>query len=508
VTDWNVTFKGQTMKRTEWIAKFRKDQEDLKQRMNNILTGSPLLAQMVERQDPKKRFDGNVAPDFDPSVPPINKNNPYDRSLLAAPASAENDEKIRQDFLLKLDAARKAIRVARSDVVQGDADFLLGLTTLKQRVEIDLGKLTGKNKGMAEKLKQMTLNKEASDKIYETGVMAIQAALLFVPGGQFLSAAAGFVASTAQMNAKLQVWNASNATLDPARGLTDQQEAETAALNATFRLAVDVVMLAAGVASALEAGEVGKVPEGMTDVNGKPTTPQIDFAKKMSSGGQAGATAQKAGCGVFEGSWPGVEKPVVIKMYEDTPFNYSLMQQEMEAARAAEATGHGPKVYGEVRGAYNGKESRVGFAMEKAEGHFTHGEVDDFENITDPVKKARAIAEVQAGQRAVTRQTIKDVRDFGDRLWSQGYYVQGDLQGLVDSQGRWRPIDFQTYRKVEAFETPEWRAAHPNDPKSTFEYMEENLKTHQRNVEAEARRQQVFAEYNEVHKIPNPNQPR
>ena len=251
VTDWDVTYNGQTKKRTAWVTGFRADEDDLKQRINNILTASPLLGSMVERQDPKQRFEGNVAPDFNPSVPTIKKNNPYDRSLLAGPASAENDEKIRQDFLTKLDAARKAIRAARSDVVQGESDFLLSLTTLRQRVEIDLGGLTGKNKGLAEKLKLMTQNKEASDKIYETGTLAIQAALLFVPGGQFLSAAAGFVL-TAQMNARLQVWNASNATLDPARGLTDQQEAETAALNATFRLAVDVVLLAVGVNSALE----------------------------------------------------------------------------------------------------------------------------------------------------------------------------------------------------------------------------------------------------------------
>jgi hypothetical protein len=507
VTDWDVTYNGQTKKRTAWVAGFRQDQDDLKQRINNILTASPLLAQMVERQDPKKRFEGNVAPDFTPSVPAINKNNPYDRSLLAAPASAENDEKIRQDFLTKLDAARKAIRAARSDVVQGEADFLLSLTTLRQRVEIDLGRLTGKNKGLAEKLTLMTQNKEATDKIYETGTLAIQAALLFVPGGQFLSAAAGFVASTAQMNARLQVWNASNATLDPARGLTDQQEAETAALNATFRLAVDVVLLAVGVNSALEAGEAGKVPEGMTDVNGNPTTPQIDFGKRISSGGQSGVTAQTPGCGVFEGSYPGARTPVVIKMYPASEADLVYMHREMEAARAAEATGRGPRVYGEVRGMYNGNQPRVGFAMEKVEGNMTiEFDEEELGHLT-PAERAKALSELQAGQRAVTRQTVQDVRDFGDRLWSQGYYCQGDLQGLVDAQGRWRPIDFQTYGRITEFD-PAPVGAEGSTGRSSFERNMDNLATHRHWVEAEAQRLQAIAEYNHVSRLPNPNQPR
>ncbi|RIK39885.1 MAG: hypothetical protein DCC58_14640, partial [Chloroflexi bacterium] len=277
ITDWNVTYNGQTKKRTEWIAGFRKDQDDIKQRINNILSNSPLLAMMVERQDPKTRFDANVPADFDPKVPRINKHNPYDRSLLAGPASPENDEKIRQDMLLKLDAARKAIRSARSDVVQGDADFLLGLTTLRNRVEIDLSRITGKNKGLADKLKQMTQNKAATDKIYETGSLAIQVGLLFVPGGQFLSAAAGFVQSAAQMDMRLKVWNASNATVDPAKGLANQQESEAAALSATFKLAVDAVMLAAGANAAMDAMDGGtKAGTKLPDTPEKPTTPQVD----------------------------------------------------------------------------------------------------------------------------------------------------------------------------------------------------------------------------------------
>ena len=52
----------------------------------------------------------------------------------------------------------------------------------------------------------------------------------------------------------------------------------------------------------------------------------------------------------------------------------------------------------------------------------------------------------------MTRQTVRDVREFGDRLWAQGHYCQGDLQGLVDAQGRWRPIDFQTYGRITEFD--------------------------------------------------------
>lgn len=482
--DVDVTFQGQTKKRSAWISGFEKDKEEIKQRITNTLSSSPLLAMLVERQDPKDRFEGNIAPDFDPKVPPLKKNNPYDRSILAAPGSPDNDETIRKTMQEKLDATRKAIRSARSDVVEGDADFLLGLTTLRQRVEIDFARISGKNKGLADKLKQMTLNKQATDKIYDTGAMAIQVALLFVPGGQFLSAAAGFVTSAAQMDARLKVWNASNATVDPSKGLTDQQEAETAALNATYKLAVDCVLLATGVSQAMDALDGGAAvtkPPGTVE---PPNTPQVDMSKKMASGGEAGSLAEKkGGFGVYEGTWPGVDKPVVFKLYPDDEWSRLILNDEISAARAAEKTGMGPKVYGEVK-----TQGKIGFAMEKVEGNFATRVDDDYLTGMTPAQAAAAKSQVTAAQSAVTAKTVQDVRRFGDRIWLEGKYIQGDFQGLVDAKGNWRPIDFQTYRSVS----------------TDYAQMQKDYAMHMTAVNEEAAKMEALARRNAANPVPNP----
>ena len=78
-------------------------------------------------------------------------------------------------------------------------------------------------------------------------------------------------------------------------------------------------------------------------------------------------------------------------MYESTPPELAYLRREMDAARAAEATGKGPKVYGEVRGMYNGNQPRIGFAMEKVEGNMTI-EVDQWElDRLSPADRAKAV---------------------------------------------------------------------------------------------------------------------
>jgi hypothetical protein len=494
--DSEYTFQGETKRRSAWIAKFRKDEGDIKQRIDNALTASPLLAMLVERQDPKKRFEGNVAPDFDPSVPPIKNNNPYDRSILAKAPSPENDEAIRKSMLEKLDGARKAIRSARSDVSEGDADFLLGLTTLRQRVEIDLSKITGKNKGLADKLKQMTQYKQETDKAYDVGTMAIQIALLFVPGGQFLSAAAGFVTSTAQMDARLKVWNASNATVDPSQGLTNQQQAETAVLETTLKLAIDCVMLATSVGEAMNAVDGGtsvSKPPGTVE---PPKPPQYDPAKKLASGGEAGSLAEKEGAGVFEGTWPGEGKPVVFKIYPDQDWARVVMDRELSAARAAQATGRGPRVLGEVK-----TPGKIGFGMEKVEGNFAYIRDEDYLAKLSAADRAKALKDIENAGRAVTEQTARDVQQFGDRMWIEGKYCDGDLQGLVDKNGRWRPIDFQTYNDV-----PKLGAGNKPMPQGGLEVnIEDAFQQHQRNISKEVKRYETMAAANKAAAPPNPS---
>jgi hypothetical protein len=45
-------------------------------------------------------------------------------------------------------------------------------------------------------------------------------------------------------------------------------------------------------------------------------------------------------------------------------------------------------------------------------------------------------------------QTAQDVEAFGNSMLQQGKYYNGEVQGLVDSNGRWKAIDFQAVRNL------------------------------------------------------------
>ncbi len=153
----------------------------------------------------------------------------------------------------------------------------------------------------------------------------------------------------------------------------------------------------------------------------------------LSSGGMAGSLAGRKGCGVFEGHIPSVpDKTVVIKVYPaDDPELVKVFEREMEGAAAASRTGSGPKFYGEVQ---MGPDKKA-FAMEKVSGELP-------EDMTDGANP-KAAAEAAKATNNITSKTYLDVQVYGRDLWNQGYYCHGDLQGMVDEFGNWRPIDFQ-----------------------------------------------------------------
>lgn len=155
--------------------------------------------------------------------------------------------------------------------------------------------------------------------------------------------------------------------------------------------------------------------------------------KPMSSGGFAGSLANKPGCGVFEGHIPQVpDKTVVIKIYPaDDEELMKVFAREKEGAAAAAQTSMGPKYYGEV----DMGPGKKAFAMEKVTGEMA-------EDFSEGASK-QAAKEASKAAQSIRLKTLDDVRAYGNQIWEKGYYCHGDLQGLIDEAGNWRPIDFQ-----------------------------------------------------------------
>jgi len=162
----------------------------------------------------------------------------------------------------------------------------------------------------------------------------------------------------------------------------------------------------------------------------------------LSAAGDAGALARsEEGCGVFEGHWPGHTEEVVVKVY---PENNPLFVNDMEGAKAASETKLGPKFYG---GGQPPPPQRRGYVMSKVKGTFI---VSDKElgRISDPVKQQAAKALIEKTRAAMGEHTIKDVENYSEALLRKGYGYEGEVQGLVDEAGHWKPIDFQSMRKL------------------------------------------------------------
>jgi hypothetical protein len=234
-----IVINGRAQTPDAWIKELQEKQAEVGAKKTMILSASPLLAQLVAPQDPAARLDYPKGDKV--AMPGILPNNPYDRSLLAKQG---NDEEVRAAFEKKLDAVRQALRRARSEMTGGDLDFLMGLEGLRNRVKADLSRVKGKNAGLSMRLDAMLADHQVRQLVWTILETSIQVGLLFVPGGQVLSAVLGFVSVGGQMDEHLREWDVSKAAVDPASALADQQQAESA-------LALDTIML---VASAVDLG--------------------------------------------------------------------------------------------------------------------------------------------------------------------------------------------------------------------------------------------------------------
>jgi hypothetical protein len=204
--------------------------------------------------------------------------------------------------------------------------------------------------------------------------------------------------------------------------------------------------------------------------------PVIDWTKKLAHAGDPGTIGDHGPRhGVFEGWWPGVKKPVAIKVF---PKHLKDNFDEVVAStKAAEASG-GPKFYGVV----STGDERHAFAMEKIKGSFTMPAPR--ETATRAERKAiEREAEFFASK--VTHKTVRDLEIYSARLLNEGRYIMGEVQGFVNAQGRWRPIDIGGIRWLPR----------PDDPSSALN--KEAIEEHESNVRMERNMLQALAEENE-----------
>jgi hypothetical protein len=177
---------------------------------------------------------------------------------------------------------------------------------------------------------------------------------------------------------------------------------------------------------------------------------RVNWTKQLSS---AGWTSSIAGedHGVFEGTLPGVKEPVVIKVY---PKGHDTFERELRGAKAAERTGFGPKIHGQVD---VDRPDKVAFAMERIPGGMTEAAT----KTPEMSKSEYEASEREAAyyRKKVTWRTVRDLQNYGDRLTFEGYYYSGDVQGLVAKDGRWRPVDFQSVRELPPETQPDARKA-------------------------------------------------
>ena len=231
---------------------------DIDRRKNAILSLSPLIGQLIGMPDPNDRFEkasvDRVKLPWTAEIPKIYGSSGYKDSLLAKSASPENDEAIRGSFEQKLDAVRKAIRTARSDML-GDTDFLLGLEGLRALVRQDLGRATGKNTGLKDTLTSMLESHAIKEKAERVGEVVVQVGLLFIPGGLFISTMVGFALSARTLGTQLKQWTISQASVNPAAALADQRKAESALTRTSIELAVNAVLVATEAINAIKTLE-------------------------------------------------------------------------------------------------------------------------------------------------------------------------------------------------------------------------------------------------------------
>ncbi|MEL6353624.1 MAG: DUF4157 domain-containing protein [Cyanobacteria bacterium J06627_28] len=179
--------------------------------------------------------------------------------------------------------------------------------------------------------------------------------------------------------------------------------------------------------------------------------PTVELKEQLSASGfESSLAASGGGVYIATSQHHDLPKRFALKVY---PASDERLQQmflrEMAAAQAVSRIPGGPQFYGQV----NVPDGRLGFAMEIVPGGFP----DVIDTPKNPVK---ANKEAVSAQSAISDQTLRDIADYGEALLEAGFYYRGEMQGLIDARGRYRPIDFQGIEKLPDDPIEQTKAIH------------------------------------------------
>ena len=294
----NITVKGRTQKYHGWLDEINGQLQTIGEGKESTLALSPMLASLVQHEStPKTAKDWAAKLGWERSAlrkglmsDPIIRGasalvdwisdsaqtgDKWGDSELSKKGSEESDKKVAEQFRLKLDSVQKAISRTYGKTVGGDVDYLIGMGGLRSRVASDIGRLGVENKPVKDKWTEMCASHDMVEELVDIGGTIVQIASLFLPGGQFISAAIGMGMQMKTMSKDLDHMDAAQAAVDPTKALVDQQELAQKLLFDTLNVAIQAVDLATSFNGVLGELEAGRTPKDM-----KPGSEATDPAGK------------------------------------------------------------------------------------------------------------------------------------------------------------------------------------------------------------------------------------
>jgi hypothetical protein len=278
-------WKDETKKWFEWREIFNQRSAMLQTAKSEILSDAPMLAHLVPPDRipqpgvPSKLAAGLVGGILSPLGPAmgggilaaapglgakvdeaydiaagreqLRGKNQATGSLLAGAGTADKDEAIRKQFKERLDAIKGAIIRSRGEILGGGIDPL-SMSGLRVRVKNDMRNIQGTTNDLGPALDELLAQIGQKELAWDMGMMVLQVGLLFVPGGQFLSAVIGAAAATHDMSEAEKRWDVSQAAVNPTQALIDQQEAAYGRIMAAITMVLSFVDLGVETSAALK----------------------------------------------------------------------------------------------------------------------------------------------------------------------------------------------------------------------------------------------------------------
>jgi hypothetical protein len=275
------TIGARKMKYFEYVDEINANLETIYQGKQSALSMSPLLASMVNHKPTPRNFAGasgeaafqrsaltkgiKLLAAGSPGILIAEKiqksaqmSPDWNDSELSKTSSVESDNKVADEFRAKLDDIQKALSLTFGRVASEDVGFLLEMGGLRSRVDGDIKRLGAENAAVQQEWGSLCSEHAVKDAMWEAGKMAVQIGALFLPGGQFLSAALGMGFQMKAMSDHGDQWDAARAAVDPASALVDQQEIVSTLLFDAVNLAVSAIDMTVNLGSGLDALEKGR----------------------------------------------------------------------------------------------------------------------------------------------------------------------------------------------------------------------------------------------------------